>query len=92
MATQDEFPGIEAFDDERWTVPDLIDEVLALYGEWRAEMAAVEEAYNLWIGAGPGERHHRFAAYRAALDQEEAAAAAYVHTAAELRTSLQEAG
>jgi hypothetical protein len=78
-------------DPQQWTVPELVDEALALYAEWREEMAAVEEAYRRWISAPRDERHQRFAAYQAGLDQEEAAAAAYLLASAELRASVRDA-
>ena len=55
----------------------LIDAVLDGYGAWREENAAAETAYRNWLRAGRGERGLAFAAYSAALDREELAAADY---------------
>lgn len=55
----------------------LIDAVLDGYIAWREENAAVELAYRKWLGAERQERTLAFAAYSAALDREEHAAAEY---------------
>jgi hypothetical protein len=55
----------------------LVDAVLDAYIAWREETAAVEAAYRKWLGAGREERALAFAAYSAALDREEYAAAEY---------------
>ena len=55
----------------------LIDAVLDGYIAWREENAAVEAAYRKWLGAEREERALAFAAYSAALDREEYAAAEY---------------
>jgi hypothetical protein len=71
-----------------WPVSDLIDDVLCFYTEWRDEAAAVEETYLHWCGAPGAERDHRYGAYIAALDQEEAAALTCAIAASELRALL----
>jgi hypothetical protein len=55
----------------------LRDEIIDLYLDWRAEAAAVDDAYESWAGAPAGEEGRCFAAYTAALDREEAAARSY---------------
>ncbi|MBV9337510.1 MAG: hypothetical protein JO262_06655 [Solirubrobacterales bacterium] len=55
----------------------LIDAVLDGYIAWREENAAVEAAYRSWLAAAREERALAFAAYSAALDREEHAAAEY---------------
>jgi hypothetical protein len=55
----------------------LIDAVLDGYVAWREENAAAETAYRNWLRAGRAERGLAFAAYTAALDREERAAADY---------------
>jgi len=47
---------------------------LESYGRWREESAGVRAAYSLLQAAIPPTRRLAFAAYRAALDREEAAA------------------
>ena len=55
----------------------LIDAALDAYIAWREESAAVQDAYRNWLHAGREERALAFAAYSAALDREEYAAAEY---------------
>jgi hypothetical protein len=90
MATPDMFSGLPALDPPRWPDVDLYEEVLALYDEWREEIAAVDEAYRRWSTSPTDEREDRFCAYIAALDQEEAAAGTYAVVAAELAASWSE--
>ena len=52
----------------------LLDAVAAAYIEWRAECAAVRNAYRRWNSASAVDRPLAFDAYRAALDREEGAA------------------
>jgi hypothetical protein len=61
---------------------DLVDMALSSYIEWRADADAAICAYRRWIDAPPPERAQRFSAYTAALDQEEAGAAAYARSIA----------
>ncbi len=55
----------------------FVDELVDLYLGWRDECVAVQSAYRVWIGAPASERPLAHAAYRAALDREEQAAARY---------------
>jgi Holliday junction resolvasome RuvABC endonuclease subunit len=55
----------------------LIDDLSDAYTEWRAESAAVESAYGRWSIAASADAAYAFAAYMAALDREEFAAAEY---------------
>jgi hypothetical protein len=57
--------------------PDLVDEMLAYYIDWRSDAAAVWDAYMAWANAPAGEKPSRFSAYTAALEQEESAATSY---------------
>jgi hypothetical protein len=47
------------------------------YEAWSEDAAAVASAYSRWSEARAGEEAERFAAYTAALDQEQASAWAY---------------
>jgi hypothetical protein len=55
----------------------LLDEALERYLDWRTESQAVDEAYAVWSRASAGEGALPFAAYGAALDREQRAAAAH---------------
>jgi hypothetical protein len=55
----------------------LIDEAIERYVDWREACAAVGDMYARFSRASAGERALSFAAYRAALDQEESAATLY---------------
>jgi hypothetical protein len=55
----------------------LRDEIIDLYLDWRGEAAAVADAYALWADASADDKAARFAAFRAAIDREEAAARSY---------------
>ena len=55
----------------------LADEMLAYYMDWRADAAAAADAYRVWQCAPAAREAEHFAAYMAALDKEEAAAARY---------------
>jgi hypothetical protein len=60
------------------SVPDrLLDEAFARYLGWLAESEAVDSAYAEWTSAPRSDRALPFAAYGAALDREEQAAAVY---------------
>jgi hypothetical protein len=58
-------------------VAGLLDEMLACYVDWREDAAAAADAYRRWSCAPTAEESIRFAAYRAALEQEESAARSY---------------
>lgn len=55
----------------------LEDEASERYAEWREACAAVDDAYCEWLCAPSDERTAAFAAYLAALDQEESVATVY---------------
>jgi hypothetical protein len=57
--------------------PDLVDEMLARYIDWRWDAAGVWDAYAAWVNAPASEKSSRFAAYIAAVDQEQSAATSY---------------
>lgn len=54
-----------------------LDEMLACYVDWREDAAAVADAYRRWSSAPTAEESIWFAAYGAALEQEESAARRY---------------
>jgi hypothetical protein len=62
---------------EKWARERLLDEAFERYLDWRAESDAVREAYGAWSRASVGETALPFAAYGAALDREQRAAALY---------------
>jgi hypothetical protein len=51
--------------------------VIRMYREWKAACAEVSAAYGEFCNAAPPARTVAFAAYRAALDREEATAHSY---------------
>jgi hypothetical protein len=57
--------------------PAAIDHLLELYCAWREECAVVQSAYERFCAAPPSDRTLAYAAYRAALDREAAAAEMY---------------
>jgi hypothetical protein len=57
--------------------PALVDEMLTYYIDWRRYAAAVWDTYAVWVNAPTGEKPSRFAAYTAALEQEQSAATSY---------------
>jgi hypothetical protein len=66
----------------------LVDEALATYIDWREGERGVADAYARWSEAPAAEENRRFAAYTAALDQEEAAAKVYAESIGELERWL----
>ncbi len=56
---------------------ELIDELMETYVDWREECLSLWSAYQLWSSVPSPDRALAFAAYRAALDREEAACQAY---------------
>jgi hypothetical protein len=80
--------GSPALESLGWPVSDLIDEALFSYADWRDESAAVEETYLHWCAAPRADRNHRYGAYIAALDREQAAAMIYAIAVSELRAQL----
>ena len=59
------------------TRSELVDQAMERYVEWREECGAVEDAYAKWSKATPEAAELPFAAYSAALDREQSAAAVY---------------
>jgi hypothetical protein len=57
--------------------PELIDELMDVYVEWREECVALRETYERWADEPVSERKLAFAAYLAALEREEHASAVY---------------
>jgi hypothetical protein len=55
--------------------PWLVDEFLESYLSWREQCEQLRTAYERWARSEPSDRSSAFVAYRAALDQEECAAA-----------------
>ena len=55
----------------------VVDDVVLAYVEWREASAAVWDAYGRWASASAEDKLPADAAYRAALDREEAAANLY---------------
>ena len=54
-----------------------MDDAVIAYVEWREESTEVWNAYGWWASAPPEDVRRAHAAYRAALDREEAAANVY---------------
>ena len=57
--------------------PELIDELMDAYVEWREECVWLREAYEHWSSGSAEDRTLTFAAYGAALDREQRASAVY---------------
>lgn len=57
--------------------PDLVDQLIELYCDWRTACAEVWAAYERFRDAPPSDRAMAFAVYAVALDQEESACGAY---------------
>jgi hypothetical protein len=66
----------------------LVDHMLDTYVEWREHAGIVTDACARWCLASAKERTLRFAAYLAALDQEQAAASGHRDAVAELRARI----
>ncbi len=75
-------------DTAAWPIPALVDHVLATYVEWRQTTDAVADTYGRWCVAPAVEEAARFAAYLAALDQEQTAAGVYAESISELERRL----
>ena len=71
-----------------WLVPALVDDVLVMYWSWRESADAAADEYANWSGSPAAETDARFAAYTAAVDQEQAAANAYAEAVSELKRWL----
>lgn len=57
--------------------PGLVDRLIDLYCEWRAERREVRAAYARFCAAPPADRAVAFAAYDAALQREQRACEVY---------------
>jgi hypothetical protein len=57
--------------------PELIDEMIEVYVDWREECIGLTNAYGRWLSGPAEERDLAFAGYRAALDREEQASVVY---------------
>jgi hypothetical protein len=66
----------------------VVDRVLAIYVVWRETTGAIADSYRRWSVAPAGEQASRLAAYIAAVDQEQTAAAVYVESISELERWL----
>jgi hypothetical protein len=71
-----------------WPPVELVDEMVISYVDWREDAAAVADAYMRWTEALSGEEAQSFAAYCAALDQEQSAAGSYALAVANLQRVL----
>jgi hypothetical protein len=69
----------------------LVDEAIERYIDWREACGAVQHAYEQWSHAPACERALSFAAYRAALDREEAAATLYAGVMTGMAAALRDA-
>ena len=63
--------------------------MLGYYIDWRHDAAAAEDAYRLWSIAPTDEEALRYAAYVAALDQEESSAIRYALVFREVERAMQ---
>jgi hypothetical protein len=54
-----------------------VDDTISAYVDWREESMGVWTAYSWWARVTPSEAADAYAAYRAALDREQAAAEVY---------------
>jgi hypothetical protein len=62
-----------------------VDDFIESYTRWRERCEEVAGTYARWAGSHSGERFLAFAAYREALDREEAAAHVYRYCTRRLR-------
>jgi hypothetical protein len=67
---------------------DLIDAMLDSELAWRESVGAVGGAYRTWCAASDHDRGLSFSCYVAALDQEEAAAAAFAASSLQLEIAV----
>jgi hypothetical protein len=75
-----------------WPIPELVDQALATYIDWRGTEQAVTHAYQRWSAGALTDKATRFAAYMAALDQEQTAAGEYARSISELERWLPDSG
>jgi hypothetical protein len=57
--------------------PEVIDDLMEMYVDWREECLGLSTAYERWLSVPVAEQELAFAAYSAALDREEQASAVY---------------
>jgi hypothetical protein len=57
--------------------PELIDQMIDLYCDWRTACSEVQVSYRRFSAAPPADRAVAFAAYAAALDREQSACDSY---------------
>jgi hypothetical protein len=74
-----------------WPPVDLMDKVVFTYVDWCEDAAAASDAYARWSEAPTGEEDLCFAAYCAALDQEQSAAASYALALEDLNRAMRSA-
>lgn len=69
----------------------LVDEMTDCFAQWRESAAASANAYRRWSDAPRDEKHRRYSAYTAWLDQEQSAARSYELAVAEVEHRLERA-
>jgi hypothetical protein len=72
--------------------PDLVDRLIELYCDWRTDCWDVRAAYGRFLEASRPDRAVAFAAYTAALDQEESACDAYAAQIQAIQSRYADAG
>jgi hypothetical protein len=72
--------------------PELVDRLIELYCDWRTDCWDVRAAYDRFLEAPAPDRAVAFAAYTAALDQEEAACEAYAAQIQAIQSRCADAG
>lgn len=70
--------------------PELIDDLMEVYVEWREECLALNYAYERWADGPVADREMAFAAYLAALEREEQASAVYADRLYEIEREQRE--
>jgi hypothetical protein len=76
----DGVPSFEGVSDADAQIrPELIDELIEVYVDWREECIGLRAAYERWSNGAAEQRDLAFAGYRAALDREEQASVAYAN-------------
>ena len=66
--------------------PELVDEAIQCYVDWREECFVVWDSYDRWASSPHVDAGAAFSAYRAALDREECAAHSYADMLARIAT------
>jgi hypothetical protein len=67
----------------------LVDKITDCFAHWRESAAASANAYRRWSDAPRDEKHGRYSAYTAWLDQEQSAARSYELAVAEVQHWLE---